>query len=84
MTSNPPQYVQPPDDPAYLALKQKAQDDQAAATSDTVRMDSASLLARYGTLVSLANAGSPAAPGSPVMPSRSVATGALPPISRVG
>lgn len=64
MGPKPPQYQPPQDDPQYLQLKSRAQADQVAATQETARIDSASLLARYGTLVSMANVGSPTAPGT--------------------
>jgi hypothetical protein len=68
----PPQYQQPPLDPQFLALQQQAQNDQIAATQQTVQMDSASLMARYGTRLALANAagggGATATPASPLIP----------------
>ena len=65
-----PQYQPPPDDPQTLALKQQAERDRDAAGMDRARIDSASILARYGTRLSAASAGGggPSAAGaSPTM-----------------
>jgi len=66
----PPQYQQPPLDPQFLALQQQAQNDQIAATQQTVQIDNASLMARYGTRLALANAAGAggAMPTSPLIP----------------
>lgn len=71
--ASPPQYQPPPEDPQYLALKQQADQDQINATQNQVRIDSASLLARYGALVTMANAGGASAAGaSPAMTARPI------------
>ena len=68
MKSETPQYQPPPEDPQYTALKQRAQQDQITASQNQVRIDSASLLARYGAMVTQANAaGASAAGASPTM-----------------
>lgn len=64
----PPQYQQPPDDPQYLALKAQADQDNINATENRVQIDSASLLARYGSRLTLAASGGASAAGaSPTM-----------------
>lgn len=76
MGSTPvPQYQPPSEDPQTTALKAKAEQDQIAATRETTRIDSASLLARYGTLVSVANAQAPGAPGNVPVATPSAAPG---------
>lgn len=50
----PPQYVAPPPDPQAEALKQQTQNDQVAAIQDTIKIDTASLMARYGTRLAMA------------------------------
>lgn len=50
----PPQYVAPPPDPQAEALKAQTQKDQIAAIQDTVKIDTASLMARYGTRLAMA------------------------------
>lgn len=59
-----PKYTQPPEDPAVTALKAKAQADDLSATQTTAGIDTASLMARYGTR--LAMAGTASQPGSPL------------------
>ena len=48
----PPQYVQPPPDAQYEQLKAQAQQQQDIQGQATARADTASLMARYGRLVS--------------------------------
>lgn len=85
----PPQYQPPPEDPQTVALRQRALADQTMAAQETARIDSASLLARYGTLVSVANAGAPTAPGAAAVPLSSdparalTSPAALPQVPRV-
>lgn len=52
-----PQYQPPADDPATQALKQQAQQDQTDAVQEQLQIDSASLLARYGSRLTIAAAG---------------------------
>ena len=52
-----PQYQPPPEDPQTLALKQQAEQDDIAAGEARAQIDSASLMARYGTRLTLAAAG---------------------------
>lgn len=59
-----PTYQQPPTDPAITALGQKAQADDLSAMQTTSQIDTASLMARYGTR--LAMAGAAGQPGSPL------------------
>lgn len=59
-----PKYQQPPTDPAITALGQKAQADDLTALQNTASIDTASLMARYGTRLAMAGAASQ--PGSPL------------------
>lgn len=56
-----PVYTPPPVDPAVAQIDAQAQQQSLASLQTQAQMDSASLLARYGTQLSLANqqAGSP-------------------------
>jgi hypothetical protein len=56
-----PTYTPPPTDPSIAAVDAQAQQASVAALQSQAQMDSASLLARYGTQLSMANAqaGSP-------------------------
>jgi len=68
----------PAEDPQTQALKDRAQQDEAAAGMDRAKIDSASLMARYGTRLTLAAAGgsSPMVSGaSPTMSSDQVGGG---------
>lgn len=49
-----PQYKQPALDPAYATLMQQSQQQDIAAIKTGVQMDTASLLARYGTRLAIA------------------------------
>lgn len=49
-----PQYQAPPPDPTVTALNAKAQADDIAATQTTAQIDTASLMARYGTRLAMA------------------------------
>ena len=51
-----PQYQAPPPDPTVTALNAKAQSDDIAATQQTAQLDTASLMARYGTRLAMAGA----------------------------
>ncbi len=51
-----PQYQQPPPDPTITALNAKAQTDDVAALQQTASIDTASLMARYGTRLAMAGA----------------------------
>jgi len=55
-----PQYQQPPIDPTVAALDAKAKADDITAMQQTAQMDTASIMARYGTRTAMA--GSMAAP----------------------
>lgn len=59
-----PQYQAPPPDPAVTALAAKAQADDLSATQQSASIDTASLMARFGTR--LAMAGAAGQPGSPL------------------
>jgi hypothetical protein len=56
-----PTYQAPPEDPTVTALKAKAQADDMTALQNTAGIDTASLMARYGTRLAMAGAtqGSP-------------------------
>lgn len=49
-----PQYQAPPPDPTVTALNAKAQADDLTATQNTASIDTASLMARYGTRLAMA------------------------------
>ena len=49
-----PTYTPPPPDPTVTALSQKAQQDDLAALQDKSSIDTASLMARYGTRLAMA------------------------------
>lgn len=51
-----PQYQAPPEDPSITALKAKAQSDDIAALQERDQIDTASLMARYGTRLAMAGA----------------------------
>lgn len=51
-----PQYQAPPEDPSITALKAKAQGDDVAALQDRDQIDTAALMARYGTRLAMAGA----------------------------
>jgi len=51
-----PQYNAPPPDPTVTALADKAQSDEVKATQQTAQIDTASLMARYGTRLAMAGA----------------------------
>ena len=59
-----PKYEAPPTDPAITALGAKAQADDLSALQNTASIDTASLMARYGTR--LAMAGGSSQPGTPL------------------
>lgn len=52
-----PKYEAPPPDPATVALGERAKSDQLAALQNTARMDTATLMARYGTMLATAGTG---------------------------
>lgn len=56
-----PVFTPPPDDPSVAAATQQANAASIASLQQTAQMDSASILARYGAQMSMANAqaGSP-------------------------
>lgn len=58
-----PQYQAPPPDPTVTAVAAKAQADDITAMQNTAGIDTASLMARYGTRLAMAGAsqGSPLA-----------------------
>lgn len=49
-----PTYQAPPPDPTVTALNAKAQADDIAAMQTTAQIDTASLMARYGTRLAMA------------------------------
>lgn len=49
-----PKYQAPPPDPTLTALSTSAQASDARALQDTAQIDSASLMARYGTRLAMA------------------------------
>lgn len=49
-----PQYQAPPEDLAITPLRQKAQQDDIAAAQTTAQIDTASIMARYGTRLAMA------------------------------
>jgi hypothetical protein len=51
-----PKYNPPPVDPAIAALADKSQQDNVAAMQQTASIDTASLMARYGTRLAMAGA----------------------------
>lgn len=53
----PPEYKPPAPDPQQIALQKQADNDQIAALRVTAQMDTASLMARYGTRLAMAQAG---------------------------
>lgn len=55
-----PTYDQPPLDPAFMALQGQAKEQDISAIQDRIRGDSASLMARYGTMLAASNSGTPA------------------------
>lgn len=55
-----PQYQAPPPDPTLTALDAKAKADDLTALQNTAQIDTASVMARYGTRVAMAG-GVPAA-----------------------
>lgn len=59
-----PQYQAPPPDPTVTAAAAKAQADDITAMQNTAGIDTASLMARYGTR--LAMAGAAGTTGSPL------------------
>lgn len=56
-----PKYQQPPTDPTITALAAKAQADDITAMQTTAGIDTASIMARYGTRLAMANQTSPGA-----------------------
>jgi hypothetical protein len=65
-----PQYQQPPIDPSIAAVSAKAQADDVTALQQTSQIDTASIMARYGTRLAMAGAMPQASPLSvaPVAP----------------
>jgi hypothetical protein len=65
-----PSYQAPPKDPTLVALDAKASADDTAAIQNTAQIDTAALMARYGTRLAMAGstsgapATSAAAPGA--------------------
>jgi hypothetical protein len=51
-----PQYQKPPEDPSITALKGKAQSDDLSALQDRSQIDTANIMARYGTRLAMAGA----------------------------
>jgi hypothetical protein len=63
-----PTYTPPPPDPSVTALKEQAKTDQISALQDTASIDTASLMARYGTRLAMAGSTSaPLATASPLV-----------------
>lgn len=60
-----PQYQAPPD-PALTALNAKAQADDVTALQQTAQIDTASIMARYGTRLAMAGTTGGATPGGPL------------------
>lgn len=64
-----PKYNPPPPDPSITALNAKAQSDDVAALEQTSQIDTASIMARYGTRLAMAGAMPQASPlSAPVSP----------------
>lgn len=51
-----PKYQAPPPDPTVTALNAKAQADDITALEGTAQIDTASIMARYGTRLAMAGA----------------------------
>jgi hypothetical protein len=51
-----PQYQPPPEDPAITALNAKAKSDDISALEDRSQIDTANIMARYGTRLAMAGA----------------------------
>lgn len=54
-----PKYEAPPPDPTVVALNERAKNDQLSALQNSARMDTAALMARYGTTLALAGSVAP-------------------------
>lgn len=63
-----PKYQAPPPDPTITALDQKAQQDDITALQQRSAIDTASIMARYGTRLAMAGAMPAAAPLSSPSP----------------
>lgn len=61
-----PKYQAPPVDPAITTLNAKAQADDVTALQQTASIDTASIMARYGTRLAMAGAAGSATPGAPL------------------
>lgn len=57
-----PKYEAPPPDPNIAALNAKTQADDIAAAQTNAQIDTASLMARYGTRLAMAGANQTASP----------------------
>lgn len=61
-----PKYEAPPPDPTITALNERAKQDDMLAQQSTARIDTAALMARYGTRLAMAGGGGGAvAPATP-------------------
>lgn len=52
-----PEYELPKPDPRYDALMEKTKQDDIAALQDGLKLDTASIMARYGNLLSMSQGG---------------------------
>lgn len=68
MAGSPPQYVTPPPDPLFQQLTQQAQQDNVNALQTQAAGDTASLMARYGSLVGLTGAAAPSTANPSTLP----------------
>lgn len=62
-----PKYEAPPPDPAVTALNDRAKADQLSALQNSARMDTATLMARYGTTLALGGTGIAPVSSSPLI-----------------
>lgn len=51
-----PTYKAPPEDPEITAVKERSKQDDLAALQETTQIDTAAIMARYGTRLALAGA----------------------------
>lgn len=63
-----PQYQQPAPDPAITALAEKSKQDDLSALQETSQIDTANIMARYGTRLAMAGATPQGAPLAVVPP----------------
>jgi hypothetical protein len=52
-----PKYQASPEDPEITAVKERSKQDDLAALQETAQIDTASIMARYGTRLALAGTG---------------------------